>query len=392
MAVKGRSTLAREGRTKNIFVFGYDEQHEKDLRALPDAGRFRFHPLLHSGELVYQEDFHINATLERARTILKEFDGPIHGIICHWDFPVNPMAAILAEEFGLRYPSLTSILKCSHKYWSRVEQQNAVPEATPRFCAIDPFDDDPASQVTLDYPFWVKPIAGYNSLLGFRIDNAGDFTRAIEAAREKIGRIGDEFNTFLERIHVPTELGGVDGNYLIAEELIGGHEFAPEGYIQNGECHIHGMFDMVRAENGKSFQRYEYPSRAPRDVHKRAGAIVAKVMQQMEFDNGCFNIEFFWDQDRDRLSIIEVNSRMSQSHSYQFEQVDGMSNHEVAVHVALGDKPLFKHGAGPFKHAAKFLLRRYDLRDGIATRVPAAADVARLHREQPESRVSLNVH
>lgn len=82
-----------------------------------------------------------------------EFDGPIDGLICHWDFPVNPIAAILAQDFGLRYPSLESILKCSHKYWSRIEQNKVAPEATPDFCAVDPFSDDPPSQVALDFPF-----------------------------------------------------------------------------------------------------------------------------------------------------------------------------------------------------------------------------------------------
>lgn len=384
--------MGSDQQIKHIFVVGYDEDHEKDLQALPGIDRFRFHPLLHSSELIYQENFEIEAKLEKARAVLHEFDGPIDGIVCHWDFPVNPIAAILAAEFNLLYPSLESILKCSHKYWSRVEQRKAAPEATPGFCAVNPFAEDPTSQVTLDYPFWVKPVQGYNSLLGFRIDGPKDFEHAINTARNKIQRIGNEFNYILKQVDLPPEIEGVDGNYLIAEELIKGHEFAPEGHIQHGVCHVHGMFDMVQAENGKSFERYEYPSKAPAGVQKRARDIVGRVMKHVGFDNGCFNVEFFWDRDNDRLSIIEVNPRMSQSHSYQFEQVDGMSNHEVAVHVALGDKPMFTHGAGQFEHAAKFLLRRYDLSDGVATRIPNEEDLQGLHREQPETRVSLNIH
>ncbi|MGQ9426857.1 ATP-grasp domain-containing protein [Gilvimarinus sp. F26214L] len=377
---------------KNIFVLGYDEQHERDLQALPDRERFRFHPLLHSSELVYQENFDIEAKLDKAGATLAGYTGEVHGIICHWDFPVNPMAAILAAEFGLRYPTLESILKCSHKYWSRLEQQKVAPEVTPAFCAVDPFADNPLDQVTLDFPFWLKPVKGYNSLLGFRVDNAEEFERAIGIARDRIGRIGNEFNTMLDRVTLPPDLNGVNGNYLMAEELIYGHEFAPEGYVQNGECHVHGMFDMVQAENGKSFQRYEYPSRAPASVQERAVDVAKRVMKQVGFDNGCFNIEYFWDPDTDRLSLVEVNPRMSQSHSYQFEQVDGMSNHEVAVHVALGDKPLFEHGSGRFEHAAKFLLRRYDLTDGIAIQVPSDEDLERLRREQPDTQVHLNIH
>lgn len=383
--------MTSASRKKNIFVLGYDEGHDSHLRHLPDADRFNFHPLLHSKELIYQDNFQIDLKLENARRLLRNFKEPMDGIICHWDFPVNPMAAILASEFGLRYASLESILKCSHKYWSRVEQKKAAPEATPGFCAVDPFAKDPVSLVNLEYPFWLKPVKGYNSLLGFRIDDQQEFERAISIARAKINRIGDEFNNILARVKLPPEIAGIDGNYLIAEELVKGLEFAPEGYVQNGICRIHGMFDMVQAENGKSFHRYEYPSKAPKEVQQRASDVAKRVMNQVGFNDGCFNIEFFWDQESDRLSIIEINPRMSQSHSYQFEKVDGMSNHEVAVHVALGDEPLFEHGAGPFEHAAKFLLRRYDLNDGIATRVPAEEDLERLYREQPDTRVALNI-
>src|SRR5690606_24727411 len=94
--------------------------------------------------------------------------------------------------------------------------------------------------------------------------------------------------------------------------------------------------------------------------------------------------------DTDHLSIIEINPRMSQSHSFQFEQVNGMSNHEIAIHVALGDKPLFQN-SGPFKHAAKFFHRIYDTKDGVAVRTPGREDLARLHREQPETRVSIGI-
>jgi biotin carboxylase len=376
---------------KNIFVLGYDEQHQSDLEQLPDVDQFRFHPLLHSSELIYQDNFEVEAKLDKARAVLDSFSDKVDGIICHWDFPVNPIGAILAAERGLRYPSLESILKCSHKYWSRVEQKKTVPEVTPSFCAVDPFAERPIEQVTLDYPFWIKPVKGYSSTLGFQINNEKDFDRAISIARDKISRIGDEFNNFLRQVDMPPEVDGVDGNYLIAEELVGGHEFAPEGHVQNGVCHVHGMFDMVQADNGKSFQRVEFPSKAPMEVQTRAIEASKKIMKQVGFDNGCFNIEYFWDPESDRLSLIEINARMSQSHSYQFEQVNGMSNHEVAVHVAIGDEPDFEEGRGKYQHAAKFFHRHYDMKDGIATRTPSKEDLERLYREQPDTRVNIAI-
>ncbi|MFW6322503.1 MAG: hypothetical protein ACOC02_02630, partial [Guyparkeria sp.] len=109
------------------------------------------------------------------------------------------------------------------------------------------------------------------------------------------------------------------------------------------------------------------------------------------YDNGCFNVEFFWNQDTDELHLIEFNPRISQSHSGMMAMVDGMSNHEVAIHVALGDKPAFEHGGGPYDMAAKFLYRRFDPGDAVCVSSPGKADLERLRKSQPDTRVSIKV-
>jgi len=379
-------------RQKNIFVIGYDESHGEDVKRIPDVDRFCFYPLLYSDEVVYQKSYDVEKKLEDARKVLNDFDGPVDGIICHWDFPATSLYAMLCEEFELPGPSLEAILKCAHKYWSRLAQREVVPENTPAFCAINPFAEDPMADLTVDFPFWIKPITGYGSALGFRINNEKEFRHALEIVRQKIHRIGDPFNDILHKVKLPEELKAVGGNYVIAEEFMSGREIAPEGAVHNGVCHVHGVIDMVRAKNHKSFLRYEYPSQvAPKAVQEKAGEVAEKVLNHIGFDHGCFNMEFFWDEDCDKLCIIEINPRISQSHSYQFEMVDGMSNHEVAIHVALGDKPQFEHGAGPYGHAAKFLLRHYSQEDAIAKRVPTQKDIERLKSKQPDTDVSVQV-
>lgn len=380
-----------QGRRKNVFVLGYDERHGVDILQIPDADRFSFHPLLRSEELVHQKDYAIEEKLAKARQILREFDGPVDAILWHWDFPVTSMAAVLCEEFNLPGPSLDAILKCSHKYWSRVIQQQVAPENTPGFCAVDPFDKDALDSITLDFPFWIKPIKGYGSTLGFRINNVHDFQQAMEIIRKRIRRLGDPFNEFLERVDLPDEIKGITGNHLIAEGFLTGLEIAPEGSIQNGVYHAHGVIDMVRDRNHKSFLRYEYPSCAPRNVQARAVQLAEKVLKKIGLDNGCFNMEFFWNEKTDNLWIIEINPRISQSHSYQFEMVDGMSNHEIAVHVALGDQPKFVYGKGPYEHAAKFLFRHYIREDAVATRVPTESELRKIQSLHPDIRVVLNL-
>ena len=182
---------AEENRKRNVFVLGSDPAHLAHARDIPDADRFAFHELLRAEELIHLERYPMDELLDRARAILDAFDGPVDAIIGHWDFPVSVMVPILCAERGLKSPSLTSVLKCEHKYWSRLEQRKVVPECTPAFCAIDPFAARPIDQLRVDFPFWLKPVKAYGSALGFRVNDGRDFDRAIEAARKGIRRFGD---------------------------------------------------------------------------------------------------------------------------------------------------------------------------------------------------------
>lgn len=376
---------------RNVFLLGCDRVHARHLQEISDAERFRFHALLYAEDLIYLEHYDFEALLDEAREVLRSFGGRVDAIINHWDFPAASMHAILCAEWRLPGPTLEAVTKCSHKYWSRVEQRKAAPASTPDFCAVDPFDDDALDRVTLELPFWVKPVKAYGSALGFKIETPEDFQRAMEAARGEIRRLGEPVNAILRHLDLPPEIAGVDGNHMVAEQLVDGTEFAPEGFVQGGRLQVHGLIDDVRGRNRSSFLANEYPSRAPRAVQERTIEISERVLRQIGFDDGCFNVEFFWDRPADRLWIVEINPRLSQSHSDLFTKVDGMSNHEVAVHIGLGEPPDFRHGAGPHECAAKFYHRRYDKTDAIATRVPTDADVARLRERQPDTLVVLKI-
>lgn len=382
---------SRQGR-RNVFLLGYDEFHARYLERLPGAETVEFHPLLQSDELVYQHEYRLEDLLNRARRALDEFDGPVDGIITHWDFPTMPMLAILCEERGLPGPSLAAVLKCSHKYWSRLEQHAAAPRCTPDFCAVDPFDRDAAKHLTVDYPFWIKPVTAYSSALGFLVEGETDLERALKEAREQIGRIGEPVDDLLSRLEPPPEVAEVGGKQMIAEALIGGREIAPEGHVHNGQVRVHGLVDVVRDANGKSIERVVYPSKIPDEIQRRTRNVTEIVLRQIGFDNACFNVEFFWDEERDTLRIVEINPRMSQSHSNLFEKVDGTSNHAVAVQLALGQRPDFHHGGGPYDRAAKIWWRHYGSREQRVIRAPGEEDLAALAQRQPDTRVEIEVN
>lgn len=372
---------------RNVFILGHDKHHQQDVTQIVGLEHINVHSLLDSSEIVHQTQYDVEKSLEKARLILNSFDR-VDGIVCHWDFPVTFIHSILCEEYNVPGPPLFSLFKCSHKYWSRLEQRRIVPDNTPEFCSVNPFDENALEKVTLDYPFWVKPVASFSSVLGFKIENESDFKHAMGEARKNIKKIGVPFTDLLSRVGRPDEIKKVDGNWMIAEQYISGIEFAPEGYVQGGECHIHGVIDMVIGPNGKSFERYEYPSTAPQAVQRRAIAVSKKLMEEIGLDNGCFNIEYFWNATTDDLWIVEINPRISQSHSYLFEMVKGLSNHEVAIKVAFGKKPHFDEASGPYQRAAKFLHRRYEKQNMRATRVPDEKEIVNFQSQcQPDTLV-----
>jgi len=374
---------------KNLFVVGLDGFNRGKLEALPEAAECAFHGLLDPADFVDTSGFPVTELLERARRALAAFPGPVDGVIGYMDFPVSTMLPVLCRELGLPSPSLESVLRCEHKYWSRLEQSRVVPEHIPRFRLVDPFAADPGRDLDLGYPFWLKPVKSFGSHLGFRIRGPGDWARALREIRATLPRLAEPFDQILRLADLPAELAGVSGRFCLAEEIVGGRQCTLEGSVLAGGCRVHGAVDSIRYPNRSSFLRYEYPSRLPGRVRTRMEAVVARFLARIGLDRAAFNAELFWDRPRDRIWLLEVNTRIAQHHSDLFEKVDGVSNHQVPVRLALGREPAFPRGGGRFRRAAVFFLRRF--RDGVVTAVPDAEAVARLERLYSGTVIKLQV-
>ena len=371
-----------ESDEKNIFVLGLTEVQRDELQTVHGARRYRFHDLLDYETLVDASHVEFQKLLDAARRELDAFGGSVDAIVSHWDFPTSVIGPILAKERGLPAPSLESLLKCEHKYWSRLEQHASVPECVPRFAFFDPFDDDAFDQIDLPFPFWVKPVKSHSSNLGFEIRDRASFDEAVAQIREEIEHIGNAFNAVLDRVDVPPELQGAGGNTCLAEQLISGIQVAPEGTVFRGEFAVHGIFDMHRDAGGTSIERIDYPaSSVPSHVQERMTDILERYLRRVGFDDACFNGEFMWDDETDDLWLIEVNTRISQSHSEMFVMVDGASNHEVAIDIALGHAPRLASGDGEFRVASQCMIFHDD--DATVTRIPTTEEVADLERRHP---------
>lgn len=104
-----------------------------------------------------------------------------------------------------------------------------MPECVPEFRAFDPFEDDPLATIDLPFPFWVKPVKGHSSQLGFEVSDEATFDEALQTIREEVDRIADPFQQVLRRVGAPPEIARLPARTCLAEQIISGVQAAPEG-------------------------------------------------------------------------------------------------------------------------------------------------------------------
>ncbi len=375
----------------NVFIIGQDELSRQMLPHLRHREDYAFHELLSFEEVVHADEYPFERLVATALAQLERFPGSVDAIVGYWDFPTSGLLPVLRREYGLPGPSLEAFLKCEHKYWSRLEQAKVIPACVPAFQAIDPFDERAVDSVEIDYPFWIKPIKAHSSHLGFLIENADQLREALPTIRGGIGRFGEPFDEVMALAELPEEVAAISGHHCIAEAIISaGRQCTLEGYVQNGEVHAEGIIDSLRDETHASvLLRYEYPSTLPDDLQERILSNTRRFLSHIGYDDGPFNIEYFLDEENDRLWLLEINSRISRSHAAIFQLVDGAPHMQVMVDTALGIAPRMPHREGDYAIAAKQMLRVFE--DGWVRRVPSQEEIREVEERFPGTLVHLNV-
>lgn len=377
-------TRRHEPRT-HIFVVGNDDFNERRLSRLEQAHPWRFHRAL-DYEALRAPSASIRDKLAEATELIERSGHPVGGVCSYWDFPHMPMASLLAERFGRPAPRLESIVRCQHKYYSRVEQAKVIPENVPRFVLVDP-ERHRLDDLGLDPPFWLKPVRASASHLGFLIEDRAGFEKALETIRKRIGSLATATNEILRMSRLPEELAHIHGGWCLAEELISDestHQCTAEGYVYDGEPPvIYGIVDSLTYPGVSSFWKYRYPSMLPKQVRARIETACIRLVEHLGYRDGAFNVEFFWNERTDRLMLLEINPRISQSHADLFSWVDGVSNIERVVSLCLGERPRQAparrdRGEHTMAVAAKCFYRAF--RDARVLRCPSKAEVEAIER------------
>lgn len=368
-------------RPVNVFVLGLEEQNLETLRHVPHLADYRFHQLLTVDELQHGDEIDVEGLLAKAERQLDAFEadrGPVDAIVGYWDFPVSTMMPVLCAKRGLPNPTLESVLKCEHKYWSRLEQQQVIDEH-PRFALVE-LDGTPEPPVKLEYPMWLKPVKSVSSQLAFKVNDDDEFHRAVEEISEGIGRLGEPFEFLLNMIDLPPEVAEAGGKACLAEEAMTGLQAATEGFSYRGDVNVYGVLDSVNYPDSFSFLRHQYPSQLPKELTAKMIDISERVIAHIGLDMTAFSIEFFCQPDSGEVRLLEINPRHSQSHAELFDYVDGVPNHHAMLRLALGQEPNMPRGKGPFDIAAKWLHRTF-IEDAVVERVPTEEEIAQIESD-----------
>jgi len=309
----------------------------------------------------------------------------IDGVFSNNEYFGALIAAVVAEKLGLPGNDPRAVLAAQHKFYARQAFARAAPEASPRFAAF-PYSIARRDDFPLDFPCFVKPVKATFSVLARRIDGFDELRRHLAfwpLEKYLIKRLVKPFNDLLPWYTDYT----IDAHHMIAEELLPGRQVNLDGYLHEGRLTVLGVIDENLFPGTYAFRNFEYPSQVPPPEQARMKALAGRVLQELGYRHGFFNIELAWDAATGAVRVIEVNPRMASQLACFYEWVDGVQPYLALFDLAVGREPRLGGVAPRYRHAASFALRKFDGKP-LALH-PTEAQVARVRRDYPEARLML---
>jgi hypothetical protein len=294
-------------------------------------------------------------------------------------------AALVAERLGLPGAKPESILAAQHKLHARRVLAQVAPDANLRCTGLDE-GDGARVPGDLDYPVFVKPVKGAFSVLARRVEESGQLRAHLRfdwSERWLIRQLVEPF----ERV-CRARLPQAGSAYrMLLEEPVAPQtaQFNLDGWVQDGRVHALGVVDAIMYPGTQAFMRWEHPSRLAAAVQQRALEVAQRFLGAIGYAHGFFNLEFFYDDHDDCLSVIECNPRLASQFSDLYERVHGVDAHGMALALALGTDPqslpLRRPTAGV---AASLVYRAFGL-NSVVPPAPAAPQREALARGFPDA-------
>ena len=179
------------------------------------------------------------------------------GVACY-DCESMELAATLAQEFSLPYPSVQSVNNCRDKYLTKTlwARHNL---ATPRVRQIRSAIEAVHFYQDLEAPCVLKPPGGSGSELIFRCDSEGDcrhyFTKIIDGLQQR--RNNRLYRSFL-----------TSDPMVLAEEFVLGEEYSCDFVVENDQVEVIRLTRKILSSEGPfgTASGYLLPASLPAEI------------------------------------------------------------------------------------------------------------------------------
>jgi hypothetical protein len=278
------------------------------------------------------------------------------GVVSHNELYGALSAALTAEQSLLPGTPPEAVLACQHKLYARRVLEKICPENNPHYQELHWQKGEPPPE-GLTYPCYVKPVRAAFSVLARRIRNQEELRRYMDFSWREQWVMQQLIDPFDRMIRERLPQAG-NAHRLMIEEPLRGPQYNLDAFIDHRGLHVLGVVDAVMYPGTQSFQRWELPSRLPAPVIARAAHVAKSFLTEVGFSQGFFNLEFFYDQATDRLTVIEFNPRLSSQFSDLYQRVYGLNPHAMAIALAVGQDPLEVPRTEPLAKIAASLVWR----------------------------------
>ncbi len=365
---------------KTLLLFNYDW----------DVGGFE--PLL-AGQTWASEGFDLFSFPSNARLIGFDLDAfttklakrhaNVQAVVSNHEQFGALAAALLAQKLGLPGTAPQAVVACQHKWHARRVLAEVAPECSVPFdllhCEYGQHMPD-ALPAPLSYPVFVKPVKAAFSVLAKTVHNRAELeahTRfgwrelwVIKRLVEPFDRVARRYFPDLPPAHrlileQPAHLGARVGQFNL------------DGVVFAGEVQTIGVVDSVMYPGTQAFMRFDYPSRLKPSVQSRALDVARRFLARVGFTHGVFNMEFFYDDATDQLTVIEFNPRMAAQLADLYLRVDGVNVFAIALALARGQAPSSVPRCEPTAGAASSFVYR-SFQKGREPATPSSKQVAAL--------------
>lgn len=291
-------------------------------------------------------------------------------------------AALLAERLGWPGTPVAAVLACQHKRHARRVLQEIAPDANTGFDLLSSRYGEPVPH-DIAYPVFVKPVKAAFSVLARTVRNREELAALVRFSpweRWVIRHLVEPFER-IARARLP-EAGSA--HRMLLEQPVAAPQYNLDGYVFGGELRPLGFVESAMYPDTQAFMRFGYPCALPAAGQAKALDVAVRFLRAVGFTHGLFNLEFFYDADRDRLTVIEFNARMASQFSDLYQRVDGIDLHRFALELAHGRDPaLLPRAPSTAGVAASFVYRSFD--PAARPPMPTAARARALAERFPDA-------